>query len=151
MCLESLDLPLKIDILFVTFTFHFGAEFSSFNMASCPWKIGSIAMFRLFTSQSWRHNAGAREVPANHTLQCITMQVHESSQPIVRCDAYAVWQLKQYGGRRRSCREVASANKTSEKYTWSKAIHWKSHHQFGNEGLKNWVGKFLLEIVHPVS
>ena len=61
--------------------------------------------------RSWRNNAGARELPENHLSWCITMHVHANSQPIVRCDACAVCQKKHYGGRRRSCREVSSANK----------------------------------------
>ena len=64
----------------------------------------------MVADQSWRHNADACELSANHTLRCITLQVHETSQQIIRCNAYAVWQWKQYGGRRRSCRELSSAS-----------------------------------------
>ena len=57
----------------------FDVEFSSINMTGHPWKIGKICLFWWLTYWSWHHNAGARELLANHTLLYITMQVHVNS------------------------------------------------------------------------
>ena len=69
--LESSGLSHYIYILFTMFIMHFDVEFSSVSMTSRPTTIGKIAMFW------WSCR--------DHD---VTMQVHESSQPILRCKAW---------------------------------------------------------------
>ena len=54
------------------FTLHFDVEFSSVSMASRPPTIGKTAMFLIVVPWSWRYNAEAWELSANHTLQSMT-------------------------------------------------------------------------------
>ena len=83
-CLESIGLSLWIDILFIAFTLRFDVEFSSV----APER--STRTLWWLPSRLWRHNASARELSANHTSRWIKMQVHETSRPIIHCNAYAV-------------------------------------------------------------
>ena len=114
-------------------------------MATRPLKMDKDTVYWWWPSLSWRHNVAARELSANHMLRCTTMQVHGTSQPILRGDASVVWQWKQYGRWRLKFRAVSSASKTFGKYTRSKTIHWQSYHHYINGGPKETVGKILRE------
>ena len=69
----------------------------------------------------------------NHTLRCITIRVHETSQPIIHCDAYAdfvparVGQMSEWLTRTREvsrhfeCKEKLVALLLSSLFEWNKS------------------------------
>ena len=61
----------------------FDIELPSVKMTSDLWKIDSSTILWPLTSRLWCHNAGARELSDNHTLQCMTTPSLIGSQPSV--------------------------------------------------------------------
>ena len=105
-------------------------------MVNRPWNIANIAMFWLFTSRSWRQNAGARELSDNNTLRCIlclAMEVMWRSTTVV------LWGF-------------IRKHKNFEKSTRSKTMHWKLYHQLVTskimEAQRMRVGEILLGIMY---
>ena len=76
----------------------------------------------------------------------VTMQVHESSHAIIRCDAYTIWQWKQNGHvarfhqRTKTFKNIHEARPSSSKNRITSVLIKVE---------RNCVGKILLEIVHP--
>ena len=108
--LKFSGLSLYIYILIAMFTMHFDAELSSVSIVSC----------------SWHHNAGARELAANHTLQSM---------------ATACWWRRWQADGLLSCwynggHSVKSCRQKRSNYVRMGAISSQSYQQLVKEGLK---------------
>ena len=104
-----------------------------------------MAAVPIVTSQCWRTRALSKSYVANS--RCITMQVHEPSQPIIRNDAYAAWQWRQYGGCvARFHHQVKTLKQTHE-------ARPSVNNRISNlllEVKRNWVGKIIFDIL-PIT
>ena len=54
------------------YTAFWCVNISTLNMGSRPCMIDMSSVFLWLKPRSWRHNAGARELSANHSLRCMT-------------------------------------------------------------------------------